>query len=58
MDWARPELLAQNPLQVANNQHTIAVNFHQDFMMSMHSDFFQGQTDTGLIYCTYIPKKY
>jgi hypothetical protein len=39
-----------NPLWIANNQQTVVANFHQDFMASMHSNFFQGQTDTGLIY--------
>jgi hypothetical protein len=28
----------------------ILVNFHQDFVASTHSDFFQGQTDRGLFY--------
>jgi len=25
-------------------------NFHQDFVASTHTDFFQGQTDRGLFY--------
>jgi len=29
---------------------TIVINFHQDFMVSTYSDFFQGQIDRGLIY--------
>ncbi len=37
----RPELLAQNPLGITNNQHTIVVNFHQDFEASSHSNFLQ-----------------
>ncbi len=29
------------------------VSFYQDFRASMHSDFFQGQMDRGLIYGPY-----
>ncbi len=47
--WVRPELLVQNPLHIANNQHTIVINFHQEFMASMHSNFFHKQKDGGLI---------
>jgi hypothetical protein len=49
VDWVRPELLAQNPLEIANNQCTIFINSCQDFMASMHSDFFQVQTGRHLI---------
>ncbi len=28
----------------------IKVNFHQDFVASMHRDLFQGQMDRGLFY--------
>jgi len=31
-------------------QQNIVVNFHQDFIASKHSNFFQGQTDRGLFY--------
>ncbi len=42
-----PERLANEPLWMANNQHTIVINFHQDFVASMHSNIFQGQMDGG-----------
>jgi hypothetical protein len=32
------------------NQPTIVINFHQDFVATTHSDFFQGQADRGLFY--------
>jgi hypothetical protein len=51
MDWAKPELLASNPFWIVNNQQTIVVNFHRDFIASMHSGIFQGQTTVGHIYC-------
>ncbi len=47
---AKPELLAQNPFRIAYNPHTIVISFHQDFLASTHSGFFNGQTDSGLIY--------
>ncbi len=50
MDWVRPKLLTLNPLLIVNNQRTIVINFHQDFMTSMHSNFFQGQVNRGLTY--------
>jgi hypothetical protein len=37
-------------LGINNNQRVIVVNFHQDSMAIMHSNFFLGQTDRGLIY--------
>ncbi len=46
----RPELLAKNTLLISNNQRTIGVNFHRDFVASQHSNFFWGQTDKGLFY--------
>jgi hypothetical protein len=46
----RPELLVLNPLQIDYNQQNIVINFHQDFMTSMYSGFFQGQMDRGLFY--------
>jgi hypothetical protein len=45
----KPELLAKNPLWLGNNQRTIVIDFHQDFVDSTHSDFFQVQTDGDLI---------
>jgi len=42
--------LAKNPTWIASKQLTIVINFHQDLTASMHSNFFQGQTDRGLIY--------
>jgi hypothetical protein len=50
MDWEGSKLLALNPLRIPNNQRTIVVNFHHDLVGCMHSDFFHGQTDRGLIY--------
>ncbi len=38
------------PLGIVKNQHTIVVNFHQDFEASTHNNFSQGQTDRYLIY--------
>jgi hypothetical protein len=35
---------------ITNSQCTIVVKFFQDFVVSIHSDFFQGPTDRGLIY--------
>jgi hypothetical protein len=32
-------------LWITNNQRNIGINFHQDFVAGMHSDFFQGQMD-------------
>ncbi len=46
----RLELLTKNPVWIASKQLTIVINFHQDLTASMHSNFFQGQTDRGLIY--------
>jgi hypothetical protein len=37
-------------LWIANNQRTIVTDIYQDFVVSAHSDFFQGQTDWGLVY--------
>ncbi len=45
-----PELLAENTLQITDNQSTLVLNFHQDFRACTHSDFFQGQTAKALIY--------
>jgi len=36
-------------LQIANNQCTIVINFQQDFVASMHSNFFQVRTDRGIL---------
>jgi hypothetical protein len=46
----RLELLAYNPLCITNNQRTLVINFHQDFMVSMLNSLFQGQADWGLTY--------
>ncbi len=46
----RPELLVYNPSWIANNQRNIVINLRQGFVASTHSDFNQGQTDTGLFY--------
>jgi hypothetical protein len=35
---------------VTNHQQNSVVNFHQDFMVSPHSDFFQGLIVGGLLY--------
>jgi hypothetical protein len=45
----KSELLAQNPKSIAQNQHTI-INYHQDFVVSTHRNFFHGQTDGGLYF--------
>ena len=45
MCLARPELLAKNPTRFVYSQWTIVINFHQDFIASMHSKFFRGQID-------------
>jgi hypothetical protein len=45
----RPELQVLNPLWIMNIQPNIVINFHQDFEATMHTDFFQGQTDMGPI---------
>jgi hypothetical protein len=37
-------------LWITNNQRTIVTDIYQDFVASTHSDFFQGQTDWGLVY--------
>jgi hypothetical protein len=37
-------------LQTDNNQKNIVINFHQVFVASTHSDFFQGEMDRGLFY--------
>ncbi len=44
------DLLAKKCLYIASNQFTIVISFHQIFMASTHSDFFQGRADRGLIY--------
>jgi hypothetical protein len=50
-------------LWIANNQQNIVINFHQDFVASTLSRFFQGQADMGLFYgpnCSWensLPKK-
>jgi hypothetical protein len=31
-------------------QHTIVINLHQDFVASKHSNSFQGQPDSSIIY--------
>ncbi len=49
MDYVMPELLTFNLLRMANNEHTIVINFHQDSTAIIHSDFFIGQTDRGLL---------
>jgi hypothetical protein len=36
--------------RITNNQGTVVINFHQDFVASMHSDFLQGQADIDLFY--------
>jgi hypothetical protein len=41
----RTEKLALNPLLFDKNQHTSAVNFHQDFVAVMLSNFFKGEMD-------------
>ncbi len=46
----RPEMMTLNPLSLINNQRIIIVNFHQDFVANMHSSFFWGHMDMGLIY--------
>jgi hypothetical protein len=35
---------------ITNNQQNIVVDFHQDFMASTHSDFYQGQMNMALLY--------
>jgi hypothetical protein len=35
---------------ITNNQQNTAVNFHQGFVASTHSDYSQGQVDRGLLY--------
>jgi hypothetical protein len=35
---------------IANNQRNSVIIFHQDFVASTQSDFFQGQMDRGLVY--------
>ncbi len=37
-------------LMYRQHEQNIVINFHQDFVDSIHSDFFQGQTDRGLYY--------
>jgi hypothetical protein len=37
-------------LWITNNQQNIVINYHQDFVASMHTDFFKGQTDRGLFF--------
>ncbi len=41
----RTEKLALNSLQIDKNQHTFAVNFHQDFVAVMLDNFFKGEID-------------
>jgi hypothetical protein len=48
VDWVRHNLFVKKTLWIAPNHLNIAINFHQDFMASMHSDFFQGKMDKGL----------
>ncbi len=43
LGWS--ELLVYNAKWIADNQLTYVVNFHQEFMTRMYSDFFQGQTN-------------
>ncbi len=50
MDWVRPKQLVQNLLWIDNNQQISVINFHRDFLASMHSVFFQGKIDRGSIY--------
>jgi hypothetical protein len=50
LDWARPGLLAWDPLCITNNRHAIVINTHQDFVASKHGNFFQGVMDWNLIY--------
>ncbi len=38
-----------NFLEIANNQDNIAVNLHQGFAASKHSNFFQEKPDRGPI---------
>jgi hypothetical protein len=50
VDLSRPELLTQGPFCISNNQRTIFINFHHDFVSSVHSDFYQGDMDRVLVY--------
>jgi hypothetical protein len=50
VDLVMPEMLTQNPLWITNNQHTIVIHFHHCIMASTHRDFFQEQSDGGLIH--------
>jgi hypothetical protein len=34
-------------------QHTIVINVHQDYVASKHSNSFQGQPDSSIIYWLY-----
>ncbi len=43
-----PETSDLNPLQIANNQQNIAVNFHQDFTASTYSYLLQGPLERSL----------
>ncbi len=49
MFWVRPELLVKIPRE-SPTISKIKVNFHQDFVSSMHGNFLRGQTDWGLFY--------
>ncbi len=47
----KPELLAYTPLRITNNQRiSVVICFHQDFMASMQSDFYQVEMDRSLSY--------
>jgi len=41
--------MVKRHLWIVNNRRNISL-YHQDFMASTHSDFFQGQMDGGLFY--------
>ncbi len=50
MDCANPELVFKKSLVIADNQWNNVIKFHQDFTASIHSNYFQGQTDRGISY--------
>jgi hypothetical protein len=48
--WGGQSYWPKIPLWITNNQCTTVIKYHQDFKANMHSNFFHGQTDRGLIY--------
>jgi hypothetical protein len=50
--WIGQSLICwpKSPSKSPKNQHTIVINFHQDFIANIHYDFFKGKADWGLNY--------